>query len=166
MVWRDVQIINNYAEVCVKRQKKQLVYDDWKYIGKDIKTNIEKIKPVIAKRVVMSNLEIANNRIMQILSSNGIDENKPFQLLKKAEEIAISKENSGDLIKIAKELIDIQDLRPQRIQISEQHKSIDYTNLIPNKITKTISMSKTLDNSIKDKEQQPSNDDNKQDDDQ
>jgi hypothetical protein len=157
MRYLEAKIINNYANRVIARKTTLLNKDDWNIIGQGLIKN-DKTRAFYSKKIVMSNIEIANSRIMAILQTNGIDENKPFQLLKKAEEIAINKENSGDLIKIAKELIEIQDLKPQRVQISEQHKSIDYTNMIPNKVTKTISMTKSLDNTIKDKQQQPGND--------
>ena len=147
MIYRDLQIINNYAETCVKKKKKQLVWDDWKYIGKDIKATSDKLKPVIAKRVVMSNLELANKRILDVLQKAGIDENKPLKIYEEAYNIAKNKENSGDLIKIADRYTELLDMKPQKVQYSETRKQIDYNNMLPEQVTKKITTSKNVNNS-------------------
>jgi hypothetical protein len=157
----EAKIINRYADKVLQRNTTKLNKNDWNEIGKDLIPN-DKTRSFYSKKIVMSNIEVANSRILAILSNNGIDENKPFQLLKKAEEIAISKDNSGDLIKIAKELIEIQDLKPQKIQYSETRKDIDYNNMLPQQVSKTISTTKSLDNSIKDKQTSSGNDETTQ----
>jgi len=156
--YRDIKIIKNYAQRVIERDKKQLVYDDWKFIGKDIKTDNEKIKPVIAKRIIMSNLDLANKTITDLLLANDINPERALNLYKEAEGIARDKQNSGDLIKIADRYTELHDLKPQKIQYSETRKDIDYNNMLPQQVSKTISTTKALDNSIKDKEQRTSND--------
>lgn len=160
--YRDIKIIKNYAKRVIERDKKQLSYDDWKIIGQDIKTDNEKIKPVIAKRIIMSNLEIANKTITDLLLANDIKPERALNLYKEAETIARNKENSGDLIKIADRYTELHDLKPQKVTYTEQRREVDYTNMLPNQVKKTISTTKTLDNSIKDKESHVSNGNNSQ----
>lgn len=150
--YRDIKIINNYALKVVEKDKKQLNWNDWKFIGREIKSTGDKLKPVIAKRVVMSNLELANNRILDILSRNGIDHDKPLKIYNEAYEIAKNKENSGDLIKIADRYTELLDMKPQKVQISETRKEIDYSNMLPEQVKRTISTSKTLENKQKENE--------------
>lgn len=145
MRYLDAKIINNYAKRVLQRKTTKLNKLDWDIIGKDLIKN-DKTRAFYSKKIVMSNIELANKRVMAILESNGINENTPFELLNKAKDIAISKDNSSDLIKIARELIELQDLKPQKVQISETRKEIDYTNMLPEQVSKTISTTKTIDN--------------------
>lgn len=119
MYYRDIQIINNYADRILEKKSKLLNWDDWKIIGRDIKTVNESIKPAIAKRIVMSNIETANQRVLAILAKNNISENTAFEILNDALKIAKEKENSSDMIKIAKELIEIQDMKPNKVKVTE-----------------------------------------------
>ena len=160
--YRDIKIIRNYAQRVIERDKKQLVYEDWKFIGKDIKTDNEKIKPVIAKRIIMSNLDLANKTITDLLLKNDIAPERALNLYKEAENVARGKDNSGDLIKIADRYIELLDIKPQKVTYTEQRREVDYVNMLPNQVKKTISTTKSLDNTIKDKQQQPGDDDNKQ----
>lgn len=149
---RDIKIVSNYVNRVIERDKKQLNYDDWKYIGKDIKTNRPEFNPVIAKRVIMSNLELANNKVIDALIRNGIDTDKPLKIYDEAYQIAKSKENSGDLIKIADRYTELLDMKPQKVQISETRKEIDYSNMLPEQVKRTISTSKTIENKPKENE--------------
>ena len=146
MVFRDLQIINKYAETCVKKKKKQLVKEDWQYIGSEIKATSDKLKPIIARRVVMSNLELANKRILDVLQKNGINEDKPLKIYEEAYNIAKNKENSGDLIKIADRYTELLDMKPQKVQYSETRKEINYDNMLPEQVTKKISINKSVEN--------------------
>lgn len=141
----DAKLINNYANRVLQRQTTKLNKDDWNIIASDLLPE-HKLRPFIAKKKVMSNIEIANRRIMDILNKNGINENTPFELLNEATKIAKEKQNSSDLIKIAKELVEIQDLKPQKVTISESRQQIDYSNMLPEKTKKTISTTKTVQN--------------------
>ena len=147
----QIKTISNYARRVIERDTKKLNKDDWIKIGEHLKISpkFERLRPVIAKRHVMSNLELANDRISKVLFDNHITDNTPFEILELAKQIAINKENSGDLIKIAKELIEIKDFKPAKIKITEsrQSNSIDYEGLT--KVTQTISTTKKLDNSQK-----------------
>jgi hypothetical protein len=145
MNYRDLRIIANYVDRVIKRDKKQLKYEDWVYVGKDIKANKDEFKPLIAKRVVMSNLELANNKIIDALTRAGIDTDKPLKIYNEAYEIAKNKENSGDLIKIADRYTELLDMKPQKVQISETRKEIDYSNMLPEQVKRTISTSKSVD---------------------
>ncbi len=127
---RDIKIISNYVERVIKRDKKQLNYEDWKYIGKDIKTNKPEFSPVIAKRVVMSNLELANNKIIDALTRNGIDIDKPLSIYNEAYEIAKTKENSKDLITIADRYVDLLDMKPKNQQQTQQTEQISFTKML------------------------------------
>ena len=149
MQWRDHKIIANYVNKIIQKNTKILNTQDWADIGKDIQTRYPLIRPKIAKRIVNSNIDIVNNRIQKVLEANHITDNTPFEILELAKQIAINKENSGDLIKIAKELIEIKDFKPAKIKITEsrQSNSIDYEGLT--KVKQTISTTKKLDNSQK-----------------
>jgi len=146
MNYRDAKIIRNYAKKVVELDKKQLKYDDWVEIGKDITSNNERIKAAISKRIVMNNLELANKSIVDLLIKNDIKPERALNIYKEAEEIARNKENSADLIKIADRYVELHDLKPQKVQISETRKEIDYTNMLPNEVKKTISTTKTIEN--------------------
>lgn len=147
--FRNAKIIANYAKRVIELNKKRLETKDWAIIGKDIKTNREELKPIIAKRVVMSNLELANSKIMDLLIQNDIKPERALNLYKEAEEIARNKENSSDLIKIADRYVELHDLKPQKVQISETRKEIDYSNMLPNEVRKTISTTKSIENKQK-----------------
>ena len=95
----------------------------------------------------MSNIELANNKILDILTRNGIDHDKPLKIYNEAYEIAKNKENSGDLIKIADRYTELLDMKPQKVQISETRKEIDYSNMLPNEVKRTISTTKNIENS-------------------
>ena len=142
MEWRNIRIIKNYAQRCIEKDKKQLNYDDWVIIGKDIKTNYPLIRPKIAKRIIMSNLELANKTILDLLLKNDIKAERGLNLLKEAEKIARTKENSKDLIAIADRYIDLHDLKPAKVKITEsrQTNNIDYEGLT--KVKQTISTTK------------------------
>jgi len=144
--YRNAKIIANYAKRVIELNKKRLETKDWAIVGKDIKTDKEHLKPVIAKRVIMSNLELANSKIMDLLIQNDIKPERALNIYKEAEEIARNKENSADLIKIADRYVELHDLKPQKVQISETRKEIDYTNMLPNEVKKTISTTKTIEN--------------------
>ena len=141
----DAKLINNYAQRVLERQTTKLNKEDWNIIASDLLPE-HRLKTLIAKKKVMSNIEIANRRILDILAKNNINENTPFELLNEARDIARKKENSSDLIKIAKELVEIQDLKPQKVTISESRQQIDYTNMLPEKTKQTISTTKTVNN--------------------
>jgi len=83
----EAKIINRYADKVLQRNTTKLNKNDWNEIGKDLIPN-DKTRAFYSKKIVMSNIELANSRIMRILADNGITENKPFELLKKAEDIA------------------------------------------------------------------------------
>ena len=143
---QQIKTIDNYAKRVIERDTKKLNKADWTKIGEHLKINpkFERLRPVIAKRHVMSNLEYANNRISKVLEANNITDNTPFEILELAKQIAINKENSGDLIKIAKELIEIKDFKPAKIKITEsrQTNNIDYEGLT--KVKQTISTTKNM----------------------
>ena len=142
---RDAKIINNYAHYVVKKDNKLLNKQDWNIIGQDLIPN-DKIRPYYTKKIVMSNLELANKRILDVLSKNNIDENKPLKIYEEAYNIAKNKENSGDLIKIADRYAELLDMKPQKVQYSETRKEINYDNMLPEQVTKKITTSKTIDN--------------------
>ena len=146
MEWRNIRIIKNYAQRCIERDKKQLNYDDWVIIGKDIKTQYPLIRPKIAKRIIMSNLELANKTILDLLLKNDIKPERGLNVLKEAETIARTNQSSGDLIKIADRYLDLHDLKPAKIKVTESRtsNSIDYETLT--KVKQTISTTKKLDN--------------------
>ena len=149
MEWRNIRIIKNYAQRCIERDKKQLNYDDWVIIGKDIKTQYPLIRPKIAKRIIMSNLELANKTILDLLLKNDIKPERGLNVLKEAETIARIHQSSGDLIKIADRYLDLHDLKPAKVKVTESRTSnnIDYETLT--KVKQTISTTKKLDNSQK-----------------
>ena len=142
----EAKLVNNYANRVIQRNTTKLNKNDWNIIAGDLLPE-SKVKTFYAKKIVMSNIDLANKRIMDILNQNNITENTPFELLNKAREIAENKENSSDLIKIAKELIEIQDLKPQKVQYSETRKEINYDNMLPEQVTKKITTSKNVNNS-------------------
>ena len=145
MAWRDLRIIKNYAQRCVEKDKKQLNYKDWTEIGKDIKTQYPLIRPKIAKRIVMSNLELANKTILDLLLKNDIKAERGLNLLKEAENIARTKENSKDLIAIADRYIDLHSLKPNKVKITESRtNNIDYEGL--SRVKQTVTTSKDVDN--------------------
>jgi len=148
MTLRDHKIISNYARYVIEHDRKLLNRNDWKIIGKDLKTT-EKLRPFLTRKIIMSNIETANKTITDLLIANGIKPERAFDLYKEAEQIARNKENSGDLIKIADRYTELHDLKPQKVTYTEQRKEIDYSNMLPNKVTKTISTTKNIDNGEK-----------------
>ena len=149
MGWRNLRILKNYAVKVLEKDSKRLVYKDWVEIGKDIKTQYPLIRPKIAKRIIMSNLELANKTILDLLLKNDIKPERGLNVLKEAETIARTNQSSGDLIKIADRYLDLHDLKPAKIKITESrtNNSIDYETLT--KVKQTISTTKKLDNSQK-----------------
>lgn len=142
---RDAKIISKYAERVVKRDTKRLKTEDWLIIGSELNVKNE-LKPAICRRIVNTNIELANKRILDILERNGINTDKPFEIYEEALKIAKSKENSSDLIKIADRYTELLDLKPQKVTISESRQQIDYSNMLPEKTKKTISTTKTVQN--------------------
>ena len=126
---RDAKIISKYADYVVKCDRKLLNKDDWNIIGSELKTT-DKLRPLITRKIVMSNLELANNRILEILSRNGITSDKPFELYKEAEAIAKEKQNSKDLITIADRYTDLLDLKPKQQQQMQQTEQISFTKML------------------------------------
>jgi len=145
MRYIDAKIIKNYAKRVIERNTKLLNKDDWNIIGKDLIKN-DKTRAFYSKKIVMSNLELANNKIIEMLINNDIKPERALNLYKEAENIARTKENSGDLIKIADRYVELHDLKPQKVQISETRKDIDYTNMLPTEVKKTISTTKSIEN--------------------
>ena len=157
MTLRDHKIIKDYAKYVIEHDRKLLNKADWRIIGKELKTT-DKLRPFLTKKIIMSNLEIANKTITDLLIANDIKPERALDLYKEAEKIARNKENSGDLIKIADRYTELHDLKPQKVTYTEQRKEIDYSNMLPNEVKKTITTSKTLDNGIKDKQTTQAND--------
>jgi len=145
---RDAKIIDRYAHYVVKKDNKLLNKQDWNIIGQDLIPN-DKIRPYYTKKIVMSNLELANKRILDVLSRNGIDENKPLKIYEEAYNIAKNKENSGDLIKIADRYTELLDMKPQKVQYSETRKQIDYNDMLPEQVTKRVTVNKSVENNEK-----------------
>jgi len=148
---RQLHVIGNYARRCVERNTKLLNKNDWNIIGRNIKTT-DKLRPFIAKKIIMANLEKANDKIIDILIKNGISENKPFEIYALAQQIAERKENSGDLIKIADRYIELHDLKPQKVQITESRRTVDYDKLLPETKTQTVSTTINSENKQKEKD--------------
>ena len=149
MGWRNLRILKNYAVKVLEKDSKRLVYKDWVEIGKDIKTQYPLIRPKIAKRIIMSNLELANKTILDLLLKNDIKPERGLNVLKEAETIARTNQSSGDLIKIADRYLDLHDLKPAKVKVTESRTSnnIDYETLT--KVKQTISTTKKLDNNQK-----------------
>lgn len=154
--YEQIKTIKNYAKRVIERDTKKLNREDWIIIGKDITTNKEKLRPFLAKKQVMSNLEIANKAILDLLIQQDIKPERALGLYKEAEEIARTKENSGDLIKIADRYVELHDLKPQKVTISEtrQGNSPDYNDLLKHK--QTVTITKTVNSS--DNQTQANND--------
>ena len=148
---RDAKIISKYAERVVKRDTKRLKTEDWLIIGSELNVKNE-LKPAICRRIVNTNIELANKRILDILERNGINTDKPFEIYEEALKIAKSKENSSDLIKIADRYTELLDLKPQKVTISESRQQIDYSNMLPEKHKQTISTTKTIQKDSNDSE--------------
>ena len=161
MTLRDHKIIKDYAKYVIQHDRKLLNKTDWTIIGKELKTT-DKLRPFLTRKIIMSNIETANQTITQLLLSNDIKPERALNLYKEAESIARDKQNSGDLIKIADRYTELHDLKPQKVTYTEQRREVDYVNMLPNQVKKTISTTKSLDNTIKDKQQHVDNDDNKQ----
>ena len=155
MIWRDAKIIKEYAEFVVKHKRKRLTNDDWRIIGKDLKTTT-KLRHHLTRKIVMSNLELANQTILNILTRNGIDQDKPFKLYNEAERIAKSKENSKDLISIADRYVELLDMKPKHTQTSIETQQVSYVSMLEDgnkgkitatKTTKQLDMSTNDDSS-------------------
>ena len=148
MQLRDHKIITKYAKYVVDNDRKLLNKADWRIIGADLKTT-DKLRSFITRKIVMSNIEIANKTITDLLVSQGIKPERGMKILKIAESIAIKNKNSSDLIKVAKEYNLLHDLMPQRIKFTESRRSSpDYEGLLPPKetVTKTISTTANVEN--------------------
>ena len=147
---RDLKIINNYAKRVIKRDTKKLNKDDWNEIGKDIIPN-ERIRAYYTKKIVMSNLELANSKILDLLNKAGISASKPLEIYKEAYKIAKEDKDVKELIKIADRYIELHDLKPQKVNITETRKTVDYDKLLPE--TKTQTISTTVNSENKQKEE-------------
>lgn len=133
------KIANEYAKKRIIENRTQLNTQDYKDIA--VRIYGENVKPLsyIQCRKAMSMPEvkkIAELRIMDLLERNNIKPDKPFDLLKKAEEIATKKENSSDLIKIADKYLELHDLKPNKTVIKETRQ---YNNTDLSTIEGTIS---------------------------
>ena len=146
----QTKTIKNYAKRVLERDTKMFNKKDWTIIGEhlNIKPKFERLRPIIAKRQVMDQLELANKTVIDLLLKADIQPNRGLNLLKEAENIARTKENSKDLIAIADRYIDLHDLKPAKIKITESRSNnIDYEGLT--KVKQTISTVQSVDNSQK-----------------
>ena len=144
MKLRDHKIIGKYARYVVDNDRKLLNKADWRIIGAELKTT-DKLRPFITRKIIMSNIEIANKTITDLLISQGIKPDRGMKVLKIAESIAIKNKNSADLIKVAKEYNLLHDLMPQRVKFTESRRSSpDYEGLLPPKETVTQTVSTTV----------------------
>ena len=153
MQLRDHKIIKNYAKYVVENDRKLLNKADWNIIGAELKTT-NKLRPFITRKIVMSNIEVANKTITDLLIKQGIKPDRGMKVLKIAEAIAIKNKNSSDLIKVAKEYNLLHDLMPNKVKITESRRtSPDYEGLLPLKETVTQTISTTVNSENKQKEE-------------
>jgi hypothetical protein len=145
MNMREAKIISNYANYVVKNNRKQLNKTDWNIIGANLKTTT-KLRPYLTRKIVMSNIELANNKILDILSRNGIDVDKPLKIYNEAYEIAKSKENSKDLISIADRYVDLLSLKPKQEQIQTQTETISFNKMLETGETAKVTATREVKN--------------------
>jgi hypothetical protein len=128
---RDVKLIKRYAERVISKDSTNLNKDDWNEIGQDLIPNT-KNRAFFTKKIIMSNKDLANRAIIDILSRNNIDADKAFTLYNDAEIIAKKKDNSKDLIAIADRYVELLDLKPKQQQQTTQTEVISFTGMLEN----------------------------------
>jgi len=146
----EAKLINNYAKQVIERNTTKLNKKDWNIIADGLLPE-SKVKTFYAKKIIMSNIDIANSRILDLLNKAGISASKPLEIYEEAYKIAKTNQDVKELIKIADRYIELHDLKPQKIQITESRKSVDYDKLLPE--TKTQTISTTVNSENKQKEE-------------
>ena len=143
MQHRDVQIISKWAKYVIKHKRKLLNKDDWRIIGSDLKTT-DKLRPFITRKIIMSNIDVANQTLINILTRNGITEDKPFEIYEKARKIAEVKENSRDLITIADRYTELLDLKPKHTETHTQTEKVSYIGMLESGQKGKLTATKTI----------------------
>jgi len=140
----QIKAIKKYCEIVIKKETKRLTRDEWIQVGKATQRWVidDKIAYIRARKTIMSNQEIVNQTLINMLLQADISPERGFNLLKEAENIAKENKNSGDLIKIADRYLELHGLAPQkaRIIVKETRDTVDYSNLLPSKVKKSITL--------------------------
>lgn len=140
---RDLRAISTYIRIVLQKRNRLLSKDDWIEIGSEITKN-RKFAYLKAKKLIGDNMEQINTAIMALLAKSGIDKDRGLKLLLDAEEIAKKKENTSDMIKIADRYNELHGLKTATRVSIEEKRTIDYSKLLPEGETGSLSINKNV----------------------